>query len=112
MIRLVAFIRPHKLEEVKTALSAKGVTGITVSEARGCGSSPESVDWFLGQEYVVSLPARIKIETVVEDEQAEMIAQTIVSAARTGQPGDGKVFFLKEWEVIRVRTGERGVVAL
>ena len=111
MIRVLAYIRPHKLEEVKTALAEKGVTGITVSEVRGCGSSPEPAEWFLGEEYVVSLPARIKLEAVVNDSMADDAMEAILSSARTGRPGDGKVFLLLEEEAIRVRTGERGEAA-
>lgn len=112
VVRVVAYIRPHKLEEVKTALGERGVTGITVSEARGCGSSPESTDWFSGQEYVVSLPARIKLEIVVPDEMTEEVVQTILAGSHTGRAGDGKIFLLRELDAVRIRTGERGEPAL
>ncbi|MCH8275485.1 MAG: P-II family nitrogen regulator [Armatimonadetes bacterium] len=112
MIRVVAYIRPHKLEEAKTALAERGVTGITVSEVRGCGSSPEPTEWFLGREYVVSMPARIKLETVLPDGMAEEAVSAIIASTRTGRPGDGKIFLLPEVEAIRVRTGDRGEAAL
>lgn len=112
MIRVIAYIRPHKLEEVKTALVEMGVTGLTVTEVRGCGSSPEASEWFLGREYVVALPPRIKLEAVVPDDLSEGVVETIVGAARTGRPGDGKVFLMEVEEAIRVRTGEHGEAAL
>lgn len=112
MLRITAYIRPHKLEEVKTALAEKGVTGITVSDARGTGNSEEPSDWLLGQEYVVSLPARLKLETVVSDEMREEVIEAILASAHTGRPGDGKIFVLPELDVVRIRTGERGEAAL
>jgi nitrogen regulatory protein P-II 1 len=112
MIRVIAYIRPHQLEEVKSALAERGVTGITVSEARGCGSSEEPTDWFLGREYVVSLPPRLKVETVVEEGDAEEAVAAICDSARTGRQGDGKIFLLPEQDAIRIRTGERGAAAL
>jgi len=112
MVRVVAYIRPHKLEEVKTAIVAEGVTGMTVSEARGTGSGSEASDWFRGREHVVSLPARIKIEVVIPAEMQERIVEAIVQSARTGREGDGKVFVLPELDAVRIRTGERGEAAL
>ena len=112
MKRVIAYIRPHKLEEVKTALADKGVTGVTVTEARGCGSSPEQADWFLGEEFVIALPPRIKLESVVLDEIVETVIQAIVDSARTGRAGDGKIFVLPEIDAVRIRTGERGKAAL
>jgi len=112
MRRIVAYIRPHKLEEVKTALGERGVTGITVTEARGCGSSEEQSDWFLGKEYVVSLPPRLKLEVVLKRGAVEEAIQAILQSARTGRAGDGKIFVLPELDVIRIRTGERGEAAL
>lgn len=109
---MIAYIRPHKLEEVKTALAERGVTGVTVSEVRGCGRSPEPSDWLLGKEYVVSLPARIKLETVVPDAISEAVASTIAKSARSGRPGDGKIVLQRELDCVRVRTGERGEKAL
>jgi nitrogen regulatory protein PII len=105
---VIAYIRPHRFEEVKTALGEIGITGITVTEVRGCGSSPESSDWFMGRELVVALPQKLKVEVVVQDEQAEAVAEAIIDGARTGAPGDGKIFFQKVDDVVRVRTGERG----
>jgi nitrogen regulatory protein PII len=112
VIRVIAVIRPHKLEEVKTALGAIGATGITVTEARGCGAGPEESDWFSGREYVVALPARIKLEVVVPDEEREAVVEAILQSAKTGQPGDGKIFVLRELDALRIRTGERGEAAV
>lgn len=112
MVRVVAYIRPHKLEEVKTALAQHGVTGMTVSDVRGCGSSPEHSDFFLGKEYVVALPPKLKLELAVPDALAEETVESIVASARTGRPGDGKIFVLPEIEVVRIRTQERGEAAL
>lgn len=112
MIRVIAYIRPHRLEEVKTALGEKGVTGITVSEVRGCGSSPESSDWFMGNKLVIALPQRLKVEVVVEDEVVETVIEAIIAGARTGSPGDGKIFLQPVEDVMRIRTGDRGVIAL
>ncbi len=88
------------------------MTGITVSEVRGCGSSPEPTDWFLGQEHVISLPPRLKLESVVANELAESAIAAIIQSARTGRQGDGKIFVLPELDVVRIRTGERGEAAL
>lgn len=112
MVRIVALIRPHKLEEVKTALAAHGVTGITVSDVRGCGSSVEQSDWHLGKEYVISLPQKVKLEAVVADELREEAIEAILASARTGRPGDGKIFVYPEERVVRIRTGESGPSAL
>ncbi len=108
----MAIFRPHKLEEVKSALAAHNVTGITVSDVRGCGASAEQSDWHLGQEYVISLPQKIKLEAVVEDDLKEEAIEAIIEAARTGRPGDGKIFVYPEERVVRIRTGESGRSAL
>ncbi len=112
MIRVIAYIRPHRLEEVKTALGEKGVTGITVSEVRGCGSSPESSDWFMGNKLVIALPQRLKVEVVVEDDVVETVIEAIIAGARTGSPGDGKIFLQPVEDVMRIRTGDRSLIAL
>ena len=112
MVRVFAYVRPHRLEDVKSAIAAMDVTGLTVSDARGCGSNPEASVLFAGQEILTSLPFRSKVEVVVHDEDAESVVQAIVDAARSGQPGDGKVFVEKIRDVVRVRTRERGDAAV
>lgn len=112
MIRIIAYFRPHKLEEVKNSLGERGFTGITVSDARGCGSSEEPSDWTLGKQFVVSLPARVRVEVVVPDHRAEEAVQAIIRSAKTGRPGDGKIFLQRVEEAVRIRTGERGESAL
>ncbi|MBS1708539.1 MAG: P-II family nitrogen regulator [Armatimonadetes bacterium] len=112
MVRVFAYVRPHRLEDVKSAVSALNVTGLTVSDARGCGNNPEAAVLFAGQEVLTTLPFRSKIEVVVPDEDAGEIVCAMVEAARTGQPGDGKVFVERVADVIRVRTGQRGDAAV
>jgi len=111
MKKIDCILRPHKLEEVKTALSELGVTGMTVSEVRGCGSSPPEPGRF-GEEVLIRLPMRLRLEMVVPDEMVEPIIETILRHARTGQPDDGKIFVLPYQEAIRIRTEERGEAAL
>jgi nitrogen regulatory protein PII len=108
IVRVVAFVRPHKLEEVKTSVSNLGVSGLTVTDVRGAGSSPERPTTFAGHEVLVALPIRSKLEVVVPAEMQEAVIGAIVSCARTGEPGDGKVFVEPILDVLRVRTGERG----
>jgi nitrogen regulatory protein PII len=108
VIRVLSYIRPHRLEEVKTALGEVGITGITVTEARGCGSSPETSDWFMGRELVVALPQKLKIEDVVMEDMVETVVVAISEGARTGSPGDGKIFLQHVSDAVRIRTGERG----
>ncbi|GBC92149.1 Nitrogen regulatory protein P-II [bacterium HR15] len=111
MKKIDCILRPHKLEEVKTALSELGITGMTVSEVRGCGSSP-SEPGSIGEAVLIRLPMRLRLEMVVPDEMVEPIIETILRHARTGQSDDGKIFVLPYQEAIRVRTEERGEAAL
>lgn len=110
MIRVVAYIKPHRLEGVKSAVAALGVTGLTVADVRGTGVSEEHTDLLSGA--VVALPIRSKLEVVVSDEMREDVVSAIVGAARTGEPNDGKVFVERVTDALRVRTGERGDVAV
>ena len=104
-------VRPHTLEAVKTALNELGVTGMTVSEVRGCGSSPPETDW-LGEETLIRLTIRLRIEMVVPDSLVEAIIETVLRHAHTGQPDDGKIFVLPCHDAIRIRTEERGESAV
>lgn len=111
MKKVDCILRPHKLEEVKTALSELGITGMTVSEVRGCGSSPPLGGTF-GEEPIIRLPLRLRIEMVVPDSLVEPVIETILEHARTGQPDDGKIFVLPYEDAIRIRTDERGESAI
>ena len=105
-------IRPFRLEDVKTALERVGVQGLTVSEVSGYGRQGGHVEVYRGAEYVVSLVPKVKVEIVVADEEADIVASAIVEGARTGRIGDGKVWITSVDRVIRVRTGERDDDAL
>ena len=110
MIRIVAYIKPHRLEGVKTAVSALGVTGLTVADVRGTGVSEEHTDLLSGA--VVALPIRSRLEVVVPDRLQGDVLRAIVESARTGEPNDGKIFVERVAEAVRVRTGERGEAAV
>lgn len=112
MIRITAFVRPHKLEEVKTAVASLDISGMSVSDVRGCGNSPERPVVFAGQELLIALPVRSKLVVVARDDLREPIVRAILEAARTGEPGDGKIFIERMADAIRIRTGERGDVAV
>ena len=112
MIKVEALIRPQKLDEVKAALSDIGVQGMTVTEVRGAGKQKGFTQHYRGAEYTVNLIQKIKLEIVVPDEEARMVADCIAKAARTGEIGDGKIFLIPVGESIRIRTGEEGDIAL
>lgn len=112
MIRVSIYVRPHKLEEVKTALGRLPIGGITVNDVRGCGTGPETPRLFGTTMRVAALPVRIKITLYATDELQEPILEAVRRVAVTGEPGDGKVFVEKIQDVLRVRTGERGELAL
>lgn len=112
MVRIIAYIRPHRLEEVKSALAMLPISGLTVSDTRGCGNNPETTSSFFGQEIVISLPIRSKVEVVVPANLQEAVVSAICDAARTGEPGDGKVFIEPVTDSVRIRTLERGETVL
>ena len=113
MVRLVtAVIKPHRLEEVKDALREIGVVGMTVSEVRGFGRQGGHTETYRGAEYTIDFVPKIKVEVLVDDEQAESVAQGLMEAARTGKIGDGKVWVVSIDSVYRIRTGEAGSDAL
>lgn len=112
MIKIEAVIRPDKLDEVKASLDEIGIKGMTVIHVMGAGKQRGRTQYYRGQEYVVNLLDKIKIETVVPDSIAEDVINAIVSTASTDEIGDGKIFVTKVDEVIRIRTGERGDTAL
>ena len=106
---LKAIIRPNKLEEVKDALTALNVTGMTVTEVRGHGKQKGHTAIYRGQEYSVSLLPKMEIEVVVEDSAADEAIKAIIAAARTGEIGDGRVFVIPVGQSYRIRTGEQAI---
>ena len=112
-MRLVtAVLKPFKLEDVKAALQAFGVHGMTVSEVQGHGRQRGHTEVYRGAEYTVSFVPKVRVEVLVDDMDAGTIIDVIVKAAQTGSIGDGKVWSTPVDDVVRVRTGERGVEAL
>lgn len=109
---IMAIIKPFKLDEVREALSALGVTGLTVSEVKGFGRQRGHTEIYRGAEYAISFLPKIKIETVVDDALADRTVETILEAAQTGSIGDGKVFVTDVQSAVRIRTGETGAEAL
>ena len=112
MKKIEAIIQPHKLEEVKEALKAIGVDGMTITEVRGHGRQKGHKEIYRGMEYQVDLLPKVKLEMVVADARADEVVQTVVSSARTGKIGDGKVFIYDVAEAIRIRNDDRGEGAL
>ena len=108
MKKIEAVIKPFKLDEVKEALHEVGLQGITVVEAKGFGRQKGHTELYRGAEYVVDFLPKVKIEIVCEDSVVERAVEAIVTAARTGRIGDGKIFISTVEEVVRIRTGERG----
>ena len=109
---IVAVLKPFKLDEVKEALKALGIHGMTLTEAQGFGRQRGHTEVYRGAEYEVEFVPKIRLEVVVDDAQVDEVANAIVDVAGTGKIGDGKVWILPVEEVIRVRTGERGIDAL
>ena len=112
MQKIEAIIQPSKLDAVKEALVEMGILGITILEARGHGRQKGHTEFYRGREYAVDLLPKVKLELVVTDEMAEKAIQAIITAARTGRIGDGKIFVSKIDEAIRIRNDERGEIAL
>jgi nitrogen regulatory protein P-II 1 len=110
--KVEAIIKPFKLDDVKEALNAVGIQGLTITEVRGFGRQRGHTELYRGSEYVVDFLPKVKIEVVVPEAQAEEVVQAIVGAARTGRIGDGKVFVIPVEDIVRIRTGERGEDAL
>lgn len=112
MTKVEAIIQTSKLDTVKDALNEIGVEGMTVLEARGHGRQKGHTEFYRGREYTVDLIPKIKIEMVLRDDLVEKVVQAVLSAARTGKIGDGKVFISKVDDAIRIRNDERGESAL
>ena len=109
---VTAIIKPFKLDEVREALSAIGVQGITVTEVKGFGRQKGHTELYRGAEYVVDFLPKVKIEAAVDDAIVDRVIEAIEAAARTGKIGDGKVFVSALEQVVRIRTGETGKDAL
>jgi nitrogen regulatory protein P-II 1 len=112
MKKIEAILKPFKLDEVKEALGKRGIQGMTVSEVKGFGRQKGHAELYRGAEYVVEFLPKVKLELLVDDDQAAAIVDVIVEAARTGRIGDGKIFVLPIDDVVRIRTGERGSEAI
>ena len=108
MKKVEAIIKPFKLDEVKEALNAIGVQGITVSEVKGFGRQKGHTELYRGSEYRVDFLPKSKLEIVVSDDEVDRVVETIVKVAKTGSIGDGKIFILPVEDAIRIRTGESG----
>ena len=109
---VTAIVKPFKLDDIKSALEALGVHGMTVSEASGYGRQRGHTEVYRGAEYTVDLVPKVRIEVLVDDADVVSVVDSIVSVAQTGRIGDGKVWVIPVEQVIRVRTGERGPSAL
>ena len=112
MKKIDAIIKPFQLENVKDSLSKIGIKGMTVIEVKGFGRQRGHTELYRGNEYVVDLLPKVKLEILVDDERAEEVINTIISSAKTGKIGDGKIFVTNIEECIRIRTGETGLDAL
>ncbi len=112
MKKIEAIIKPFKLDEVREALSAIGVTGLTVTEVKGFGRQKGHTELYRGAEYVVDFLPKVKIELVVADALVDQAIDAILKSARTGKIGDGKIFVSTVEQVVRIRTGETGEAAV
>ena len=109
---ITAIIKPHQLDEVKEALEAFGIQGMTISEAHGYGRQRGHSEVYRGAEYTVDFVPKVRLEVLVDDVDSSDVLEVILKAAQTGRIGDGKIWAVPVDEVVRVRTGERGVDAL
>ena len=112
MKMIVAIVKPFKLDDVREALVAAGVEGLTVSEVKGYGRQKGQTEIYRGAEYVISFLPKIKVEVAIDDRDVERVVEAIKKAAHTGKIGDGKIFVMACEQAIRIRTGESGSEAL
>ena len=112
MKKVEAIIRPSKLDEIKDALKLIGIRGMTVSQVVGCGTQKGHTSVYRGQEYTVNLLDKVKIEIVVEDKFVDQVVNRIITAGKTGEIGDGKIFVYPVDKAVRIRTGESGEDAI
>ncbi len=112
MKKIEAIIKPYKLDEVKSTLAELNIFGMTISEVKGFGQQKGHTELYRGAEYQIGFVPKIKIEIVTAEEKVDEIVNSIISVAKTGKMGDGKIFILNVDETIRIRTGERGEIAV
>jgi len=112
MKKIIAIIKPFKLDEVRESLSDAGINGLTVTDVKGFGRQKGHTELYRGAEYVVDFLPKVKIEVVVDDSILDLAVEAIIKSARTGKIGDGKIFVENVEQVIRIRTGETGVNAI
>ncbi len=112
MKKIESIVKPFKLDDIKEALAKIGIQGMTITEVKGFGRQKGHTELYRGSEYTVDFLPKIKIEVVVPDDISEKVVEAIQSAARTGRIGDGKIFVSDAEQVIRIRTGERGIEAI
>ncbi|RNC28762.1 MAG: Nitrogen regulatory protein P-II 1 [Candidatus Dichloromethanomonas elyunquensis] len=112
MKKIECIVRPAKLEEVKEALGKYGIKGMTVTNVIGCGLQQGKTEFYRGNTYTINLLPKVKIEIVVPDESVDKVIEIIVSTARTGEIGDGKIFVYDMLNAVRIRTGESGESAV
>jgi nitrogen regulatory protein P-II 1 len=109
---ITAIIKPFKLDDVKDALKSMGVVGLTVTEVRGFGRQGGHTETYRGTEYQIDFVPKVKLEIVVDDDLADAVVDAVAAAARTAKIGDGKIWVVPLSELVRIRTGERGVDAI
>lgn len=112
MKKIEAIIKPYRLDAVKDSLADLNIFGMTVSEVKGFGQQKGHTELYRGAEYQVGFVPKIKLEIVIAEEKLESVVNTIISVAKTGKVGDGKIFVLPVDDTIRIRTGERGSIAV
>lgn len=112
MKKLVAIIKPFKLDDVRSALTEMGLTGLTVTEVKGFGQQQGHTELYRGAEYVVDFIPKVKLELVMDDELVDQCIEVVLAAARTGKIGDGKIFVSDIQNTVRIRTGEKDLQAL
>ena len=112
MKKIEAIIKPFKLDEVREALSAIGIMGLTATEVKGFGRQKGHTELYRGAEYIVDFLPKVKLDLIISDDMVEKAIDVIVSTAHTGKIGDGKIFVMDVNEVIRIRTGEKGDTAI
>ena len=112
MKKVVAIVRPEKMESLKDALFEANVSGMTISQVNGCGNQHGWKEYFRGTEVLLNMVPKVKFELVVDDGKVDALVDLICTTARTGEVGDGKVFVSPVEDVVRIRTGEHGVEAI